>query len=441
MMVLTGALFYVFPAASFTIDVKTDRPEAIYRCGEQATFSIAFMGVDPLDKTGEAWATLSLDGLKVIKKTKISPPSGVTSISGTLHEPGFLRCKVQYVTRTHTYTGMAAAGFEPEKIKAVTRMPPDFDKFWHDGMQELEKIPLDPILTPLPEHSSASQNAFKISFANIDDTRIYGYLNIPTKEADWVHEPKIPGNPLVLKKKLYPALVSVPGAGVGSPKNPIISDKMITLFMSVHDHDLGLPNEVYEALEKGRLKGHYYQGAPDKYRYYFRRAILGVNRAINYLATRPEFDGKHLVFSGGSQGGFFALMMAGLNNNITGAVAMVPGFGDQAGYLAGRMPGSPKLVLAAPESEKEEWLKMSAYYDTVNFAKKIKCPTLVYVGFIDPACPPGSVYAAFNEIKSPKRIINGILMGHGGRTPELLKFKEKWVEEQLGFSDVINNNG
>ncbi|MBW1959551.1 MAG: hypothetical protein JRI63_13690, partial [Deltaproteobacteria bacterium] len=102
-IVLTGALFYVLPAASFTIDVKTNRPEAVYRCGEQATFTIAFLGGDPLDKTGEARATFSLDGLKVIKKIKISPPSGVTSISGTLDEPGFLRCEVRYVTRTHTY--------------------------------------------------------------------------------------------------------------------------------------------------------------------------------------------------------------------------------------------------------------------------------------------------------------------------------------------------
>jgi len=361
----------------------------------------------------------------------------VTSISGTLHEPGFLRCEVQYVTRTHTYTGMAAAGFEPEKIKAVTRMPHDFDEFWQDGMKELEKIPLDVELTPLPEHSSEEQTAYKISFANINNTRIYGYLNIPTKKTDWVHEPKIPGNPLVLKKKLYPALVSVPGAGVGEPTHPIISDKMITLYMGVHDHDLGLPKEVYEGLKKGWLKGHYYHGAPDRKRYYFRRAILGVNRAINYLATRPEFDGMHLVFSGSSQGGFFALMMAGLNENITAAAAMVPGFGDQAGYLAGRMPGSPQLVLAAPESEKEEWLKMSAYYDTVNFAKKIKCPTLVYVGFIDPYCPPASVYAVFNEIKSPKRIFNGVDMGHDGTTPEFLQFRKRWIEGQLGFNEMI----
>jgi len=441
-LVLTFFVTVVIAIASISpyyivVNVRTDRPNALYKCGEKATFLISLReAVGGSVKEGEISVRLTLDGLKKIEEKKIKVGEKPMSVTGILTEPGFLRCEVKYLKDEKTYRGYAAAGFDPECIKAMTIMPEDFDEFWAEGRAELAKIPLDVRLTPLPKYSDEGHNCFKISFANVDNTRIYGYLNVPTKRTEMIPEPKIPGSPLVLQKKLYPALVEVPGAGVGAPREPIISNSMLTLYMGVHDHDLGLPQEEYEKLEKGRLKGHYYLGAPDRNRYYFRRAILGVDRAINYIASRPEFNGKQLVISGSSQGGFFALYMAGLNQHVTAAAANVPGFADQAAYLAGRMPGSPQLVLRAPEEARDQWLKMSAYFDTVNFARNIKCPVIVFVGFIDKACPPSSVYSAYNEIKAPKRIFNGPLTGHG-TTNQFSLFKDKWIEGQLGLRDPI----
>ncbi|MPN42493.1 hypothetical protein SDC9_190050 [bioreactor metagenome] len=48
-----------------------------------------------------------------------------------------------------------------------------------------------------------------------------------------------------------------------------------------------------------------------------------------------------------------------------------------------------------------------AYVDAANLARRITCPVIVLVGFIDGACHPGSVYAAFNNIPgSQKTIVN-----------------------------------
>jgi cephalosporin-C deacetylase len=52
------------------------------------------------------------------------------------------------------------------------------------------------------------------------------------------------------------------------------------------------------------------------------------------------------------------------------------------------------------------------YFDCVNFAARAKAPGFFTVGFIDPTCPPTSVYAAYNALKAPKEIFNDIAAAH-----------------------------
>ena len=54
------------------------------------------------------------------------------------------------------------------------------------------------------------------------------------------------------------------------------------------------------------------------------------------------------------------------------------------------------------------------YFDGASFAPCITCPIRFVAGFGDCACPPASVYAAYNCVPSAdKAIFNGIGMGHG----------------------------
>lgn len=54
------------------------------------------------------------------------------------------------------------------------------------------------------------------------------------------------------------------------------------------------------------------------------------------------------------------------------------------------------------------------YFDAMNFATRIKCPTIVSVGFVDKVCPPTSVFAAYNNIPAEveKKIVMRPAMGH-----------------------------
>ena len=405
------------PKPKVIVTVKTDRPEAVYKCGETATFSITAADEGKPVTEGRISATLSLDLGKRLDQKSLALGEKPATVAHSLKEPGFLRCYVILRKNGKTYRGHGGAAFEPERIRTMAVMPKDFDAFWAAGRAELAKIPMDVKLTPLPEKSSARQQSFMISFANVDNTRIYGFLSVPKG-----------------RKPPYPAYLAISSAGIGKPRRAsggYAAQGVITLAMGVHTHVLGLPREEYGKLAKGALRRYARIGAPDRSKYFFRRVILGLDRATNYLASRPDFDGKHLVVYGSSQGGGLTLIMAGFNQHVTAGAANVPALCDHAGYLAGRRAGWPQLAAAAPEGDRGKHLKMSAYFDAANFARRIKCPVIVSVGFIDSTCAPSSVYAAFNEIKAPKRIFHGPLTGHG-YPPAFHKFFGPWRAGQLG---------
>ena len=405
------------PKPKVVISVKTDRPEAVYRCGETATFSISATDEGKLLTGVKVSVRLSLDLGKTLAQKSLELKDQPVTVSHALKTPGFLRCRADLKKGGQRYAGHGGAAFEPERIQTMAQMPDDFDAFWAAGRAELAKVPLDVKLDPMPKRSDARQDSYKFSFANVDNTRMYGFLSVPKS-----------------KKPPYPAYMAISSAGIGKPKGPAsgyAARGTLILAMSVHTHPLDWPRAKYGELAKGALRGYARHGAPDRDKYFFRRVILGLDRAIHYLTSRPDWDKKHMVLYGSSQGGGLTLILAGLNKRVTAAAANVPALCDHAGYLAGRRAGWPRLVSGKAEAEKAEYLKMSGYFDAANFARRIKCPAIVSVGFIDSTCPPSSVYAAYNAIQAPKAIFHGPLTGHGYPLA-FQKFVGPWRDGQLG---------
>ena len=77
----------------------------------------------------------------------------------------------------------------------------------------------------------------------------------------------------------------------------------------------------------------------------------------------------------------------------------------------------------------------------MNFARKIECPTIVSVGFIDRTCCPSSVYSAYNIITAPKRLFTDPLAGHTWNVGEFRSFLDKWLPGQLGLTDPVPPTG
>jgi len=54
---------------------------------------------------------------------------------------------------------------------------------------------------------------------------------------------------------------------------------------------------------------------------------------------------------------------------------------------------------------KKDKIETSKYYDVVNFARLVTVPSLLSWGYNDTTCPPTSMYAAYNEIQAPKKLV------------------------------------
>jgi cephalosporin-C deacetylase-like acetyl esterase len=420
-------IFAVVPAlfaavalqAAPEVKITADRADALYKIGEPVQFTVECVDNGNPVNAGSAVVTLTLDGGKVISTEKVDfAMTNPATIAGTLNEPGFLRATAASyagIPKPKRYPS-GGAGFEPEKIKMGGAQPADFMKFWEDGRAAVASGEIK--LEKIEARSTEKYTSYAVTVDALDGEKRYGFLVIPNGKGP------------------FPAYVQVPGAGAGQA-GPMVNwgeRGVIALGMNVHKYPTVMDAPKMREIYAEQAKRMYYpvDQAEDRDKYFFRNVILGVDRMISYVAALPQWDKKHFVIDGSSQGGGMALIMAGLNNNITAAAANVPALCDHGGVLAGRQSGWPQLINA----ERPKAGEVAPYFDAANFAAFITCPVVVSAGFVDGTCAPSSVYAAYNRIDAPKRMLNMPLTGHE-ITQAYKEIQEPWVEGQLGLRPAL----
>jgi Acetyl esterase (deacetylase) len=405
---------------TFQVRVSLDRPDWKYELNQPAKFTIA----TSLNNSQTAGLPVKYScGPEmmppVIENTVTSTAQPITVETPGMKEPGFYRCIATVEKDGRTYRGLATAGYRPDQIKPIVSEPADFDAFWNDGKVALAKVPLDAKMELLPSLSTSKVDVYHVSFQNIGFgvtrvSRIYGILCVP-KDAS----------------KKYPALLRVPGAGVRpySGQIALAETGLITLEIGIHGLPVNLPLEVYDQLRAGALNRYNVYNLHDRDEYYYRRVFLGVVRANDFLTSLPQYDGKNLGVTGGSQGGVLAIVTAALDPRVKGLVASYPAMSDMAGYTANRAGGWPHMYREEKNRTKEN-LTTSSYYDAVNFSRRLKVPGIYSWGFNDEVCPPTSMFASYNVITSPKKLLLGLEMGHAN-SPEQNDRLNAWIEKFL----------
>jgi cephalosporin-C deacetylase-like acetyl esterase len=355
-----------------------------------------------------------------VEKSAAVPPPGLTIDAGTLREPGFLRLVATAEVDGRKYRGLATAGFAPDRIRPTVEDPPDFDAFWTAGKDSLAKLPIEAKLTPLPDLSTPKVDVYHVSLQNVgtDGTgtsRFYGILA----------EPKAEGR--------FPGVLNVPGAGVRPYRGLVdLAEKgMITLQVGIHGLPVNLDTVVYDGLRAAGLSGYWAFNLDDRERYYYRRVYLGCVRANDFLASRPKWDGRNLVVTGGSQGGALSIVTAALDARVTGLAAYYPALSDTTGYVNGRAGGWPHLFKDETAHRTPAKLSTIRYYDIVNFARRVRVPGLYSWGYNDEVCPPTSMYAAYSVIPGPKQLLLALETGHF-TVPEQTERVNRWIEALVG---------
>ena len=96
-------------------------------------------------------------------------------------------------------------------------------------------------------------------------------------------------------------------------------------------------------------------------------------------------------------------------------VANAPALSDHFGADRSQNPGWPNLFVRLKNNPEKLAAARNTmrYFDTVNFARRIKCPVAMSTGFIDTICPPTTAYAVYNVIPGEKSMVNVTLGTHG----------------------------
>ncbi|HCN31166.1 MAG TPA: acetylxylan esterase [Verrucomicrobiales bacterium] len=397
------------PPPKLVLEAATDRASAIYAPGEEVTFTIqGMLGGAPAAGLSVT-CVLSKDGIEPRPPREVRLEGGKATLTATLDEPGFLQLRV----RGGGVTALAAAAFDPEKLRPSMPVPDDFDTFWQEQKMALAAVPAKAELTPRPVQNPGVE-LFDVQVDCAGGAPVSGYLARPTDAAP----------------KSLPAILTVHGAGVRSASTGVLSwavreGGMLALDINAHGIPNGQPDAFYDALAAGGLKDYRARGRENRDQVYFKGMFLRVIRALDFLTARPEWDGRTLIVYGSSQGGFQAFAAAGLDARVTFICAGVPAGCDHTGMKAGRVCGWPKLAaLDENGTPMPASLEAARYFDCVNFAARARCRgAAVTVGFIDTTCPPSSVYAAWNALTVPKTLHADPLAGHTN-TPAATAFMQ-----------------
>ena len=363
----------------------TDKDPLTYRPNETMTFTLSPQGGDAV-----RWTRTGDDGKEENGEAKADAP---VTVKTSLDRPGFVRLVAELLDASGKAIARfdGGAGVDVGQIRADNPEPVDFDAFWARHKATLAKVPMDGATCKEIAVGRADVKLYEVSVPCAGPRPSTGFLSIPAKAGK------------------YPARVHFHGYNASwlpnarnTPKANTLSADSIVLDLSAHGYEFNREETYYAALRKSSgSNGHDYAFDPaqnsDPEKAYFCGMTYRVMRGLEYVKSRPEWDGKTLVVDGGSQGGLQSIWAAALVPGVTECRPFIPWNCNIGGPWSGRARGDWHI----------EWVPALGYYDAANMARRIPKTCRVNVtwaGLGDYICPPSGVAAFYNNLTCPKQI-------------------------------------
>ncbi len=391
-------------AADYSFFGTTDKNPLEYAPGEEMTFSLQVLDAGkPADGVHVRW-TRTGDDEKTAQGEAISSVNEPILVKTSLDVPGFVyvlavvvdengkpiprASNPQYCKNVEFYGG---AGVSLDKIQGAPE-PEDFDKFWTKQKARLAEVPMDVELVPV-ESGDPNVLCWDVKVSCVGKP-VSGYLCVPKDAAE----------------KSLPAKVSYIGYGYSSAHKPVAEGKTAIAFnVNAHGYLNGQPQEYYDELARTTLRGYGFSNEENQNpeTAYFNGMILRVIRSLQFVKSLPEWNGKDLIVSGGSQGGFQSISAAGLDPDVSECYANVAWCLDLSGATAFHRLGGWRPA----------WTEALGYYDPCNHAKRIHARMFLSAGLGDYVCPPSGQMVLYNNLNCEKELIFKQGCTHGYTMP------------------------
>ncbi len=394
------------------LSVEPFDSSGIYELGEKVGWTLALSA--PASSGAPAFTfTIKKNNFDVIAAGPLVFTNGRASIETRLDDPALLYVEVQPAGSTPTKDRaetpgrlVLGAAVAPGSIRPVEPTPDDFDEFWRSKIALLHEIPANPVVSPGDSEVEGVDYA-TLTLDNIDGAQVYGQLARPANG------------------EKFPAMLLLQWAGGPYPlQKSWVTDRAADgwLVLNIEPHDVpgDMPKEFYAALP-ALIRRYNTIYDDDRDRNYFLQMYLGAYRAADYLTSRPDWNGEIFLVTGTSMGGQQSLALCGLHPKPTHMIVHVPAGAEANGNLFGRTAGYPNWA-----SQNSRVAATARYFDTVNFAARIRAKSLVSMGFLDTVCPPVGIWAAFNQIPAAKEAVPLPLAAHNHQAT---------AEQQRAFTD------
>ncbi|GAA2511233.1 acetylxylan esterase [Winogradskya humida] len=317
---------------------------------------------------------------------------------------------------------MAMFDLSPEKLRDYRpelAEPADFDAFWLRTLTAAREHDLAAQLTPY-DALLPGVEVFDVRFSGYDGQSV----------AAWLIKPAGASGPL-------PCVVNFIGygGGRGRPHEWLLWPAAGYAVLVVDSRGQGdgdtpdLPGDTTP-----HHSGLMTRGVLDPGLYYYRRLFTDAVRAVDLAVTLPGVDAARIVVAGASQGGGIAQAVAGLHQQVRGALIDVPFLTHfrHATEITDSYPYQELSVFCATNRDRtEQVFHTLSYFDGVHFAARATAPALYSVGLMDDVCPPSTVYAAFNRYAGPKQIQVWPYNRHEGGGSFQAPVQLPWLRELL----------
>jgi cephalosporin-C deacetylase len=274
--------------------------------------------------------------------------------------------------------------------------PDGFDRYWEAALAEMRATDADLELRP---HPSAARFAdcFDLFFTGIGGARVYAKYVRPHRA------------------RSSPGLLMFHGYTVSSPDwTELLTYAANGFCVAALDcRGQGGRSQDMGGVAGTTHFGHIVRGLEDRpERLLYRQIFLDCAQLAEIVMGFDEVDPDRLAATGESQGGGLTLACAALVPGVRRAAARYPFLCDYQRAWEMDLPGSAYEELGAffrrfdPRHERErEIFTRLGHIDVQHLAPRIRAEVLMIVGLRDMICPPSTQFAAYNKIRSPKRMV------------------------------------
>ena len=372
------------------------------KCGESVTFSVT-----PVKPPSGAAAIRIFKFVNAVESAREEHPISKFSVTMSSDVPAHLMVTGVYVDSGGKvlFPPPRTAGYgdgvlvSPENLRRSRKRPLDFDAFWDREVAKLADHPVN--VKRRLYRTGKLWRCDEVELSVSGAVPVTGFLVVPENAPP----------------KTLPAVIYFHGAGFKSSSvRSEFNDRAIVFDVNAHGIRNGMDKAFYRKLNQSPPAGRdIFSGLESREENYFKNMFLRTVRAVEFVKSLPEWNGRTLIVAGRSQGGAQAIAAAALAKEVTLCIANVPALGDHGGAEAGRLPGWPLI-----NPQKNPAIARTAdYIDIINLASRIKCETIMSIGLIDSICPPVSVWLAYMELKCKKNMKFFPQMGHNAPPAEL----------------------